>query len=56
MNSEKVSLPNGKERDKVLRFLKKNMPCWLYIVPVILGKKLLTNYANWCIIIAVSRN
>lgn len=37
MNKEIASLPEGKEKGKAARFLKKNVPCWLYVVPVLIG-------------------
>ncbi len=37
MNKNIVPSQHGKENDKVVRFLKKNVPCWLYVIPVVLG-------------------
>ncbi|MBR2320849.1 MAG: sugar ABC transporter permease [Clostridia bacterium] len=37
MSNQIISLPKEKKSDKAIRFLKKNVPCWLYIVPVVLG-------------------
>ena len=32
-----VSSPQLQRKEKAIRFLKKNVPCWLYIIPVVLG-------------------
>ena len=37
MKNDVVSVHKGQEDNKVVRFLKKNAPCWLYVLPVILG-------------------
>ncbi len=37
MNNDIVSLPKEKNSGRVSRFLKKNVPCWLYIIPVVAG-------------------
>ena len=38
MNKELTPLDvMGREKGKVARFLKKNAPCWLYVLPVLIG-------------------
>ena len=37
MNNDMSSLPKERRRDRVARFLKKNAPCWLYVIPVLAG-------------------
>ena len=42
MSDKTVSVQKETERGKAARFLRKNVPCWLYLIPVVAGIILFT--------------